>query len=370
MPLIHSKSKKAMSENIKTEMEHGHPQKQSVAIAYNVMRKAKKHAQGGMIKDEQANTESRPMPDQRARDVQEVAHNSARKPLKDADWTDRPDLKQARYGAKTTPIKHPKMVPQSTYSVRLRDEEDHLESSAAPSSPKAQPAPWHDEEGPDRQGTKVPDMASQHNNKRKPYAKGGSVSGSSDMDSAEHAELHDMVHMEYGSGPEEDRVEHPHEPMDDMEMRPSEEEYMAGRFAEGGMAHEMDDQPEDEEMLEHDASVAAAVMARRKKMARGGEILEDSPDILSHDSIYSDDSSQADLSRNADEDANEEDQLSFDALRKENYSESDALMDQPEDSNEHSPEHEEMDVNDRSLVDRVRSRMKAKSAITKGGMGR
>jgi len=34
MPLIHGKSKKAMSENIKTEMAAGKPQKQAVAIAY------------------------------------------------------------------------------------------------------------------------------------------------------------------------------------------------------------------------------------------------------------------------------------------------------------------------------------------------
>jgi hypothetical protein len=40
MPLIKSKSKKAMSQNIKTEMEHGKPQKQAVAIAYSVKRKA------------------------------------------------------------------------------------------------------------------------------------------------------------------------------------------------------------------------------------------------------------------------------------------------------------------------------------------
>jgi hypothetical protein len=35
-----SKSKKAFSENIKTEMKAGKPQKQSVAIAYAVKRKA------------------------------------------------------------------------------------------------------------------------------------------------------------------------------------------------------------------------------------------------------------------------------------------------------------------------------------------
>jgi len=40
MPLKHGKSKKAISKNIKTEIEHGKPQKQAIAIALNVARKA------------------------------------------------------------------------------------------------------------------------------------------------------------------------------------------------------------------------------------------------------------------------------------------------------------------------------------------
>lgn len=40
MPLSKGKSKASISKNIKTEMEHGKPQKQAVAIALNVARKA------------------------------------------------------------------------------------------------------------------------------------------------------------------------------------------------------------------------------------------------------------------------------------------------------------------------------------------
>ena len=40
MPLIKSKSKKAVGENIRREMESGKPQKQAVAIALHVARKA------------------------------------------------------------------------------------------------------------------------------------------------------------------------------------------------------------------------------------------------------------------------------------------------------------------------------------------
>lgn len=43
MPLVKSPSKKAVSKNIKTEMQAGKPQKQAVAIALSVQRKAKSH---------------------------------------------------------------------------------------------------------------------------------------------------------------------------------------------------------------------------------------------------------------------------------------------------------------------------------------
>lgn len=40
MPLIKSSSKKAFSKNVQKEMKAGKPQKQAVAIAYSVKRKA------------------------------------------------------------------------------------------------------------------------------------------------------------------------------------------------------------------------------------------------------------------------------------------------------------------------------------------
>src|SRR5271170_4534574 len=57
MPLIKGKSQKSFVKNLKTEMEAGKPQKQSLAIAYAMKRKAehrKKMADGGSLGDQQA----------------------------------------------------------------------------------------------------------------------------------------------------------------------------------------------------------------------------------------------------------------------------------------------------------------------------
>jgi len=42
MPLKKGSSRAAISENIRTEMHHGKPQKQAIAIAYSEARRSKK----------------------------------------------------------------------------------------------------------------------------------------------------------------------------------------------------------------------------------------------------------------------------------------------------------------------------------------
>lgn len=47
MPLSHGKSEKAFSKNVSTEMHHGKPQRQALAIAYALKRRAQHKAHGG-----------------------------------------------------------------------------------------------------------------------------------------------------------------------------------------------------------------------------------------------------------------------------------------------------------------------------------
>lgn len=46
MPLSHSKCKKAFSKNVEAEVKAGKPQKQAVAIAYQVKREAEAKRKG------------------------------------------------------------------------------------------------------------------------------------------------------------------------------------------------------------------------------------------------------------------------------------------------------------------------------------
>lgn len=392
MPLKHGKSEAAFEHNFKAEMDAGKPKAQSLAIAYDVKRRAKKKkmAKGGMA-NESAASEARPMPEERDKDAAMVARNSGKKALKDADWTDNPSVEQAQK-PRQVPLSRPKLMGSDAFSVRYHDEIDQdlrRMSSEAPADPKEQPKKSYDEVGPDRRGPQVPDMADSHSTRRKPYAKGGEVEQSDYaarpnkyMDDLQdlppsHDEGDEMAMSHNEMGPDR---QGPHVP--DMEEPHNEDQDKIYGYAYGGsIEHEMNDVPHEEAEEEHDDSIAAAIMARRKEnthsaasdsdidremmMAHGGEIMEDADEIHSHDSIYPSKSSQADLSRNADEDANEEDHLSFNAIRKENYDESDALakMDQPMDSNEHG--HNLPDEDSHDMVDKIRSKMNKKRQFPK-----
>lgn len=263
MPLFKGASKKVMSKNIKTEMDAGKPQKQSIAIAYNMAkRNGKKMSKGGSIGRDEAKLDADHVHTEecmseggscyaRGGIVEGEASkkmeslNSSVHALNGDDWDERDE---AASKASMKPMSEPKL--DSGLDADLDEEESHLEPTFPPEAPTA----------------KAP---------KKFMADGGRA----EMDPIDTADSHDS---------------------DELDM-------------------------------------VASIMEKRKMMAEGGSV---------------------DVSENADEEYNHEDQLGFNALRKENYSESDGLADltQPEDSNEHGDKLSDADAHD--MVDTIRKKLK------------
>jgi hypothetical protein len=336
MPLIQSKSKRAFEKNIEAEMDSGKPKNQALAIAYDIKRKnKKKYAQGGVVS---AKTESRPMPEQTTNDSAEVSRNAMKKALVDSGWTDKPTVAQAQSRPRQEPIKHPRIMPSSSFSVKLRDQEDHLQKTAIPGEYDQQPPERYNEEDASKMGSD-PDMSKPHTT-RKAYADGGMINNAVSMEEAE-----------------EDHVEHPDGlESSDSSIRPSEDEYMADHFAKGGkvvtktkdkgygsiIRVDNEDQPQPEAEDEQYDSIAAAIMAKkRKKMADGGMV---------------------DIDENAEEQPNMYYSRNQEAL-KENYDSNFDDVSQPMDSNEHDITLEDEDQHDR--VSRIRSKMNVKRQFGK-----
>ncbi len=383
MSLKHGKSQKAFEHNIKAEMHAGKPQPQALAIAYSVKRRAKK-AKGGDIKGvheaDKGHKRGPSYAGQLIRDGKQPYANRAAKEehlqnLEDLRSMPAPKLKGLAEGGEVPaedqmnqrpgkqPIKYPKIMKGGTFTTKLRDQEDDLEQSDAPASPEEQPMAEYDEEMASEEGPMLHDMEDEHSNGRKPYAKGGDIQPHHPGPSkSEHQKIYDAKRQAQEEA-------HLRSPEGNAERTRKNAERLK-QYAEGGEVEE-----------DHHDSIAAAIMAKRDReksmpcadsesdideqmyMAEGGEI-NGMDSIDAHPKA-----SQADLSRNAEEDANMEDQSSFDALRKENYSESEGLdaLDQPHDSNLEgdSREDEAEDIHD--MVSKIRSKMNMKRQFAEGG---
>lgn len=338
MPLIKSKSKVAFENNMKAEMQAGKPKDQSLAIAYDVKRRSKKKkmAEGGMI-NESARSERRPMPEERDKDSAMVSRNSGDKPAHNDDWADRSTVAQAQRPS-ITKLSRPKMA-NGIFKVRDRDDvdaEERMMSSMPPASDKQQPAKELDEEGADRQGPSSKDL------KLKMMAEGGMINDEVSMKRAE-----------------DDEVEHPAGlESDDDQRGPAEDEYMAPHFAEGGMAHEMDDQPTEEEEMEHHDSIAAAIMSKRdrEKAMMSDSDIDEMERLYNGGQVEGSDESQADIMENGEEHPNAYYGHNEEIL-KENYMEDMRHADQPMDSNEMGDSREDESENKHDMISQIRSKM-------------
>jgi hypothetical protein len=375
VPLIKGKSKPAFEHNFKAEMKAGKPKDQSLAIAYDVKRRSnKKMAEGGEVT---AKTESRPMPNKRYNDSRDLFQNDHAKASHEDSWTDTPTERQATASPKPKlqPIR-PKIASSGVFKTRHLDahgnpldkDELHLEQRDPPASDKQQPPEYDNEKGPNRQGPSVSAL------KMKKMAEGGPVP-------------HERRLEEYGPASEEDEVEHPAGlESDNDEMAPPESEYMAQHFEDGGevssgttdihdesnskkmrgmskgaesggpsLSDALDNVKSelfgkafggkigDEEDEEHHASIASAIMARRQKMAEGGQV---------------------DIEENAEEQPNEYYHENEDEVLKENYDEGMHSYHSETDDEDGRILPDE-DEHENSMISAIRRKMAAKSPISR-----
>lgn len=378
--------------------------KDRMSEAKQVQKTKPRLAEGGPVS---AKSEKRPSADEQS--AEQLGRNRGDKPAKNDSATSNITVKQAQRPS-VTKLSQPKMVGSDVFSVRNRDmhdDEADMMDHLPPQTDRAQPVSRDDEKRAASSGHKLRDMQSEHSTGRKPYnkaiedqyaqdmaaaemkktqsyARGGAVMQPEDHDT-ELMERDDEAHLMDMESPSEDEGSlnaHGLDEEDPDTENPNamdmEREHNNGRkpYAGGGMLGDimkvaaMAEGGEAEQEEEHHDSIAAAIMARRKelhdqidsgahdldeavKMAEGGEV-NGMDSIDTHE-----DADQADLSRNAEEDANMEDQTSFNALRKENYSESEGLdeLDSPKGSNEHG---RDIDGNKHDMVESIRRKMNSK----------
>jgi len=418
MPLIKKPSKQAFEHNIKAEMSAGKPQDQSLAIAYGIKKKNKKKmASGGEVNDS-VKTEARPMPSERDNDSKSVGRNSGDKALKDSQWGDDPTVRQAQKPSPTK-LSQPKQRGSDAFSGRnseMHDDEADMTRRIKPETDRAQPVSRDNEYGPNRQGTPVPDMAAQHNNKKAPYnkeiedqyaidvananmkkAQSYAAGGRVEMEPKDHGdeleERDDEMNMQMDLAPGK-HGEQPASWRDEVDADGSgndvpdmEREHSNGRkpYYMGGQTSGSADEDSAVGRYARGGNIADEIMRKRKMMAEGGMLSEDEMDTADNAEDGEDtrmvyakssggsgssdmdkmrmmaDGGQVDLEGNSEEDLNNEDQMSYKAGLKEQYDLS-QLGDEPEDSNEKGDDREDFaeNIHDDDMISEIRRRMKAR----------
>lgn len=332
-----SKSKKAFSDNVATEMDSGKPQKQALAIAYSVKRRApkKKMAQGGKVSTKEDETNANDMSDEAAKDRAsespkmakggmyaeggevDISAANEKRPMPDDEHGDSHEASRVKPRGPRGPTWH------------FNDDQDQI----GPSKSEAPKAPADDNwQNEGHRTTLNANDSVEMNMEKESSTDPKHINKDHDLDIA------DARYAEGGEVNFHDESRANTENANDMREMNMEKESSSDPMSIN--AHHGEDI--EDALLMAAGGVVDTIMERKRRAkmyAEGGQV---------------------DLSRNADEDANFEDQQSFDAIRKENYSETPGLdaLDSPMDSNLHSPEHEEEDINDRSIVDSIRRKAK------------
>jgi hypothetical protein len=241
----------------------------SVIKPHEVDGYGRKMAEGGHLNDEDENGQ------------EQLGKNANKKELYDSDWTGRPTVAQAQKESRTS-LSRPPIQGENDFDG------NELISADKPDGYGKQPKKSYDEDGPNRQGSKVPDMADEHSTHRKPYAKGGQIEPGdiksknmflrtkmepedSGIQSHERSEESDL---ERGASPSEDEGASDAKSRNEIDpdrqghsVRDMEREHSNGRmpYADGGMTESQEPDQNEEREERHD-SLAAAIMAKRDRM--------------------------------------------------------------------------------------------------------
>lgn len=305
MPLIKSKSKEAFEKNVSKEMESGKPQKQSIAIAYNVQKHAKKKkkmAFGGEAEADGNPGTPKAKPDDRRLDPKDYMSTDK--------WAGGPD-----------PERKPddKRLPEDEYMADQFDKADPAQK------PMKTPPGENQRERNSSSYSATDDK----------YAEGGPVQNKKGTEQT-FEDYADETHTSH----------------------PDPEQYAKGGKVMNPKLSESKKSPDTEDAEEHYSSIADAILAKKKKakmFAEGGEVEDES---LMGDSDSPE--GHSDIFDNAQEEPNRYYRRNEDEVLKENYDSDFMDSKQPEDSNEHG---DSIDSDDHDMVEAIRKKMKYKQNL-------
>ncbi len=143
---------------------------------------------------------------------------------------------------------------------------------------------------------------------------------------------------------------------------PEEKEYMKDKvemLAQGGKVKSAMVQPEPEAEEEHHASIAAAIMAKRRRMAEGGRVVPEHPgdEMLKEGEV--------DIDDNARELPNAYYHQNEDEVLEHNFDADMMDVEQPMDSNQMNDPREDEESDRHDMVSRIRRKMSMKRQFSK-----
>lgn len=413
MPLMQSKSKKALSKNIETEMNSGKPQNQAIAIAYDIKRKnsrKKKMAEGGILKKIQDWVEDTGYDSNKEKSNEYVNRDLNPEKAKAFVKGFEGNSQYSKGGEvmKKSFKKMPKMAESSVIKARLLDDEDKYAEGGEVDRlhQGAQEARKYDSQKEEK-GVHTPRFPYPHNKESMGESRAGYIAKSdggvqsntgkklsredmlNDAKKEHSKKLEEMRSMpkpklkglaEGGKVSKEDMyaevISHQDKAMDAEEKRDEGMVRRHDKTIEEDRARHLASNPD--KMKHHnEAEMHRANFEKSykkyKKMAEGGSIEqemdmqpEEEAEMERHDSIAAAimakrrkmaEGGQVDLDENSMEQPNEFYHQNEDVVLKENYDSDMQDMTQPMDSNEMGAQSEEDEENKHDMISTIRSRM-------------